>query len=156
MSRSTGVTALLLLLLLALPASAQDTDVPYWASIRAERVNMRVGPGTSYRIDWVYRRVLLPVKVIRRKEGWRLVEDPDGTRGWMIGQFLSRDRSAIVTGNGPAEMRKEPSAASRLLWRLEPGVVARLGPCQSGWCRIELKGRRGFVRENRLWGPGEP
>jgi len=161
MSRLPSVSALFVLLAIAAPALAQDTEVPYWASIRAEVVNMRVGPGTTYRIDWVYRRTFLPMKVVRRDAGWRLVEDPDGTQGWLLARFLSRDRTAIVTGKGPdemrpAEMRKEADGKAPLLWRLKPGVVAKLRSCESGWCNIELKGHRGFVREDRLWGPGEP
>lgn len=150
------MTAFFVLLALAAPISAQEANTPYWASIRAEVVNMRVGPGTSYRIEWVYRRVLLPVKVIRRKEGWRLIEDPDGTKGWMLGRFLSRDRSTIVIGEGLAEMRKQADAKSPLLWRLEPGVVARLRDCKERWCEIELKQRQGFVRQELLWGTRTP
>jgi len=156
MSKLPGVSAFFVLLAVATSASAQEAEVPYWASIRAEVVNMRVGPGTSYQIDWVYRRTLLPLKVIRRKEGWRLVEDPDGARGWMLGRFLSRDRSAIVTGDGLAEMRKQADPASQLLWRLESGVIVGLGDCESGWCEIRLRGHKGYVRQVRLWGPGEP
>lgn len=140
----------------AAPAVAQDEDVPYWASIRASEVNMRVGPAESYKIDWVYRRVGLPMKVVRRQEGWRLVEDPDGTSGWVLGRFLSRDRAAIVSGSGDAEMRDKAGSSSRLLWRLEPGVSGKLGDCDSGWCRFTVEGRKGFVREDRLWGAGEP
>jgi len=45
---------------------------------------MRVGPGEDYRINWVYHRAHLPVKVLRVMEGWRLIEDPDGARGWVL------------------------------------------------------------------------
>ena len=65
---------------LAAPASAQDREVPYWATLRATEVNMRVGPSEAYPIAWVYRRQGLPVKVLRVREGWRLVQDPDGER----------------------------------------------------------------------------
>ena len=33
---------------LAAPAAAQEAKVPYWASIRASEVNMRVGPAEEY------------------------------------------------------------------------------------------------------------
>ena len=59
---------LALLLLVITPfagAWAQNRDVPYWASMRAEKVNMRVGPSAEYRIDRVYQRKGLPVKVVR-------------------------------------------------------------------------------------------
>ncbi|MCB2061211.1 MAG: hypothetical protein KDE21_11930 [Novosphingobium sp.] len=138
------------------PATAQEREVPYWASIRVDEVNMRVGPGGSYRIAWVYRRKNLPVKVVRLMQGWRLIEDPDGDSGWMLGRFLTLERGAIVIGKGLADMREEADPASRLLWRVEPGVVGKLGDCESGWCGFEVEGRAGFVNQSRLWGPGEP
>ena len=36
----------------------------------------------------------LPMKVLRMIGGWRLVEDIDGARGWMLAQFLTRTRTA--------------------------------------------------------------
>ena len=120
------------------PAMAQDSETPYWASIR------------------VYRRKQLPLKVLRISEGWRLVEDPDGTKGWMVARFLSRDRTAIITGTKPAAMRAEPAAGARLAWKLEPGVVGALGECEAGWCRFDVGGRAGWVRQDRLWGASAP
>ena len=97
------------------------------------------------------------MKVLRRMEGWRLVEDPDGARGWMLARFLKRDRGAIVKGKGLAEMREKGDDGARLLWRLEPGVSGRLGDCDGGWCRLDLgDGRAGFVAQERLWGWGNP
>lgn len=141
---------------LAAPAAAQDAEVPYWASIRASEVNMRVGPGEDYRINWTYRRPHLPVKVLRMMEGWRLVQDPDGARGWMLARFLTRERGAIVKGKGLAELREAGQDDSRLLWKLEPGVVGKLGDCKAGWCRFEVAGHVGHVREDRVWGAGAP
>lgn len=140
----------------AVPAAAQDAKTPYWASIRAGEVNMRAGPGEDYKVDWVYRRPQLPVKVLRLMEGWRLVEDPDGTRGWMLARFLTRQRSAFVKGEGLAEMRDKAAADARLLWRVEPGVVVLLDECGDGWCGVRIGERAGYIRQDRLWGAGEP
>ena len=130
--------------------------MPYWASIRADEVNMRVGPGEDYRIVWVYHRQQLPLKVLRMKEGWRLVQDPDGARGWMMGRFLTRTRGTIVMGKEPADMREKADDGSPLRWRLPPGVTGLLGDCGDGWCQIDVGGRRGYVAQDRLWGTGEP
>jgi SH3-like domain-containing protein len=146
----------LVLLVLAVPATAQDREVPYWATLRADEVNMRVGPGSDYKIDWVYRREGLPIKVVRLVEGWRLVEDPDGTRGWVVARLLSPDRGAIVIGEGLAEMREAAAASAPALWKAQPGVVGRLGECADGWCRFDVDGREGWVRAGRLWGAGNP
>lgn len=142
--------------LFAAPAAASDSQPPYWVSIRAKEVNMRIGPGEDYRIVWVYRRPNLPLKVLRVKEGWRLVQDPDGAQGWMLQQFLTRNRGGYVRGEGPADMREKPDETARLLWRVAPGVVGALGDCSDGWCAFDVDGRKGFVRANRIWGAGEP
>lgn len=148
--------AVLLFFGAAAPVRAQTAEVPYWASLRVDKVNMRVGPGEDYRIQWVYRRKQLPLKVIRVKEGWRLVEDPDGATGWMLARFLTRDRGAIVKGAGLADMRAKGAEGSRVLWRVEPDVTGDLGECDDGWCEFTVTGHRGFVKQGRLWGAGEP
>ncbi|WP_323982138.1 SH3 domain-containing protein [Novosphingobium aureum] len=139
------------------PAHAEDDNgVPYWASIDAEVANMRVGPGNSFRIEWVYRRMHLPVKVVRREGPWRQIEDPDGTRGWMRDLLLSRQRGAIVRAGELVEMHAEGNSGSALLWQVEPGVVGLLGECEAGWCSFDVEGHRGFVREDAIWGAGAP
>jgi SH3-like domain-containing protein len=140
------------------PARAADDDkVPYWASIDAEVANLRVGPGDSYKIDWVYRRPHLPVKVLRREGPWRLVEDPDGARGWMRDLLLSRTRGGLVKdAGGLIEMHAEGRSGSPMLWRVQPGVVGVLGECKEGWCAFDTAGHKGFVREDALWGTGAP
>lgn len=147
-----------LALIAASPAAAADGDeLPYWASLRANEVNLRVGPAETYRISWVYHRPGLPMKVLRKMEGWRLVQDPDGARGWLLARFLRRDRGAIVIGQGLAEMHEKGNPGTRLLWRVQPGVSGKLGDCDEGWCRFDIGGGRlGYVPQDRLWGVGNP
>ena len=157
-----AVLLLAALTLAAAPVAAADNDaVPYWASLRAKPVNMHVGPGEDYRTNFRYHRENLPMKVLRKMEGWRLVEDPDGARGWMLARFLKPERGAIVVAPkgedaSLAEMRDSGDAEGKLLWRLEPGVTGKLGDCANGWCKFEVEGRSGYVRQELLWGPGNP
>lgn len=144
------------LLGIAVPAAAQEAKVPYWASIREGEVNMRVGPAEEYQIAWVYRRPQLPVKVVRVKDGWRLVQDPDGAKGWMNQRFLTRQRTGFVIGKEPADMRQSGDSGAKLLWRIAPGNVGLLGDCDAGWCKFEVGKRKGFIAQSRLWGAGEP
>jgi SH3-like domain-containing protein len=143
-------------LLLATVAHAQDREVPYWATIKAETLNMRAGPGRDFPVRWVYKRAGLPLKVVRVHEGWRLVTDPDGAEGWVTANLLSAERGALVIGQGLAAIRVEPADGAKLKWKAEPGVVAALGECERGWCEVDVGGRTGFVRANRLWGAGKP
>lgn len=141
----------------AVPAVADDSKTPYWASIRRnDDVNMRVGPGEDYRILWVYHRQYLPLKVLRIKEGWRFVEDPGGAKGWVLARFLTRERTALVQGKEPAPMNEKGAADAKLLWRLAPGVIGLLGDCGQGWCQFSVGPRKGYVEQSRLWGAGEP
>ncbi|GMM94455.1 SH3 domain-containing protein [Qipengyuania sp. MTN3-11] len=152
MHRFSLILGLILAMACAGPASAQDREVPYWASIRASELNMRVGPSADYKISWVYRRPGLPVQVVRVHEGWRLIRDPAGDQGWVAARLLSPDRSAMVVGEGLVSMQGSPSSAGAPRWRLEPGVVGRLGDCDGGWCELDVDGRRGWVSQARLWG----
>ena len=143
--------------LAGVPAGAQEREVPYWASIRVDEVNMRVGPGGSYRVAWVYRRKQLPVKVVRLMQGWRLIEDPDGDRGWMLGRFLTLDRGAIVTGEGLADMREQAelmeqqaerfyrAAAQRTPDADTRALLDQLAAAESAHCRTTICHRFGPI-----------
>ncbi len=146
----------LLALAIAAPAAAQDAELPYWASIDTPEANMRVGAGEQFPILWVYKREGLPVKVVRLMQGWRYVEEPDGTTGWISASLLSRRRTAIVTGEELVPMRAQPSETAPLRWNIEPGVVGVLGDCENGWCELDVERHVGWVEQSRLWGAGEP
>ncbi|PKP96935.1 MAG: hypothetical protein CVT74_15590 [Alphaproteobacteria bacterium HGW-Alphaproteobacteria-13] len=149
--------SLFLAVLLALPVAAgpaaaqSDPVLPYWASISVDEARMRKGPSPDVPVIWEYRRRDLPVKVIARHENWRKVEDPDGTQGWMAARLLSRTRTAIVTGEIRA-MRTSADAAAPIAYRAEPGVVGRITNCRPGWCLFDVKGRRGWVETDHIWG----
>ena len=126
--------------LIASTGHAQDREVPYWASLRADEV----------------KRKGLPVKIVRVVEGWRLVQDPDGTQGWIVARLLNPQRTAVVIEGELLPMREDPSETSLLKWKLEPGVVGILRECVDGWCELDIDGRIGWVNEARLWGVGDP
>jgi SH3-like domain-containing protein len=147
-----GLALLAVLAIAPQPARSQGRAVPYWARLRYDEVRMRVGPSEEYPIAWVYRRKGLPVKVVRVHEAWRLVEDPEGERGWIARSQLDRERGVMVTGRGLAEVRAEPSRSAALRWRAQPGVVAQLERCRGDWCEVDIDGRRGWVARARLWG----
>ncbi len=143
------------LLLLASAASAQEKNPPYWASIASGEAMTRTGPGKTYPGIWLYKRRDLPVRVVKRYESWRLIEDPDGARGWMLVTLLSDRRTALVKPGDPRPVRIEPSEGARVRYLVEPGVVGRIDNCQRGWCRIAVGRREGFIRAADLWGVGE-
>ncbi|MCK0128272.1 SH3 domain-containing protein [Erythrobacter sp. F6033] len=151
-----AIGAVLAVFTVTASAQAQNREVPYWASLRYDEVRMRVGPSQEYKIDWIYRRKGMPVKVVRTRDGWRLVEDPKGGRGWIASSQLVLTRGVLVTGDGLVDIRAEPDAGSMLRWKAEAGVVAKLLDCSANWCEIDASGRIGWVPADRIWGEGEP
>lgn len=152
-SRAFAAAVLLALGLAPTPGGAASgpRTVPYWASLAAGQARMRTGPGRNYPASWLYQRTGLPVRVIETYPGWRKVRDQDGTEGWMIGNLVSDQRTGVVRG-GIAELRDAPDPGSKVMWRAEPGVIGRLSHCGSGWCRIDVAGRAGYVETDHLWG----
>ena len=149
---SRQILAAAALLAVVGPAAAQsDVELPYWASISVDEARMRKGPSPDVPVLWEYRRKDLPVRVIARFETWRKIEDPDGTQGWMAARLLSRTRTAIVTG-GIRPMREKPDAAAAIVFRAEAGVVGRITDCKDGWCLFNVKGRKGWIETDHIWG----
>lgn len=128
---------------------------PYWASISAGQAKMRTGPGRQFPASWLYQRANLPVKVLETYPNWRRIEDPDGTIGWMQANLLSEDRTALVIGE-VRPLREAPDASARIIWRAEPGVVGKLSECSRGWCKLDVRGRMGFVETSHIWGVDAP
>jgi SH3-like domain-containing protein len=143
------------LVTLAAPAAAQDRQPPYWASIASGEAMMRTGPGRNYPGVWLYKRRDLPIRVIKTYPNWRLIEDPDGTRGWMLVSLLSDRRTAIIKPGGPRPIHERPDPSSRIAYLAEHGVVGRIEQCANGWCRIRIGTREGNIQVSNIWGVGE-
>ena len=60
-----------------------NLPLPRFVSLRGGKVNVRRGPGLEYRIDWVFQRSGLPVRVIDRRH-------------------RARDRAGRAGGGGPS------------------------------------------------------
>jgi SH3-like domain-containing protein len=143
------------LLLAATGASAQERQPPYWASIASGEAMMRTGPGKNYPGVWLYKRRDLPIRVVRTYPNWRLIEDPDGVRGWMLVSLLSDRRTAMIRPGKPREIRERPDGASRVAYLAEQGVVGKIDRCADGWCRLRVGNRSGYIRIADLWGVSE-
>jgi SH3-like domain-containing protein len=155
MRRGTAwLLALAGILAVSIAGAQPRRQTPYWASINSGEAMMRVGPGRNYRGIWKYVRRDLPVRVTEVYQDWRKIEDPDGAGGWMLVSLLSDTRTAIVRGDAPRPMYREPDERSAVRYRAEPGVVGRISQCHAGWCRLDVGGRDGFIRTDFLWGLG--
>jgi SH3-like domain-containing protein len=132
-------------------AEAPGLPVPRFVSLRSGEVNMRVGPGTRYSINWVYKREGLPVEIVQEFDQWRKIRDMDGTTGWVHKQMLQGRRSAIIKAR-VAVLRRSPDAKASAVIKAEKGVYGRLSECKKEWCLVQLQGKKAWARKADIWG----
>jgi SH3-like domain-containing protein len=122
-------------------------------ALRFDDVNLRVGPGTRYPIDWVYHRRDLPVEILRELDDWRLVQDQDSVRGWVRAQTLTPRRGFVVRG-AERVLRSTAAEDGSAVARLKPGVIGRVRSCAAGsiWCEVEVTTYRGFLKRDEMFG----
>lgn len=152
MKRRAVLAIMAMFVSLQVSQAIAQKKVPYWASISAGQAKMRTGPGRQFPASWLYQRAGLPVKVIETYPNWRKIEDPDGAQGWMQANLLSDERAGLIIKGEIRALREMPSASARIVWRAEPGVVGKLSECRKGWCRIDVRGKMGYVETTALWG----
>jgi len=143
------------MMMFAVPAAAQEKQPPYWASIASGQAMTHTGPGRNYPNVWLYQRRDLPVRVVKKYENWRLIQDPDGEQGWMLVTMLSDRRTAIVKPGQSRSIRVGPYDGAKPEYMAEPGVVGRISKCDDGWCRIEVGSRKGYISTSDIWGVSE-
>jgi SH3-like domain-containing protein len=130
-------------------------QVPRFVSLKATRVNVRIGPGEDYKIAWVFTRPGLPIEVIQEYDTWRRIRDSDGQVGWVFQSLLSGKRTAVVSPwakGDPRPVRASASSSADITAYLEPGVTGEVDRCADGWCKIEGKGYAGWIAADQLWG----
>jgi SH3-like domain-containing protein len=146
----------------ALPArdptrgAVTNLPVPRYVTLKTNEGNARRGPGLSHRVDWVFTRAGLPLRVTAEYENWRRVEDAEGVGGWVHYTLLSGVRSVLITQD-MAEFHSDPDPAATVVVQAEQGVVGKLLECSPDWCRVGLDGYKGWVQKSAIWGvdPGE-
>ena len=142
------------------PAVGSGLPVPRFVSLKADRVNLRNGPGTDYPTGWVYRRAGLPLEIIKEFEGWRQVRDADGATGWVLQSFLSGRRTGLVlpwerkSGTQPpvVPIMAGDSERANVVANVEAGVIADLHACDGRWCRVTVGDYSGYIEQKKLWG----
>lgn len=128
-----------------------NLPLPRFVSLKANEANARRGPDTSHKIDWVYQRRDLPLRVTAEFEHWRRVEDMEGQGGWMHYALLSGVRTAVVA-HDMTQLRARAQTDSRELALLERGVIGTLRHCDPDWCEISFDDLSGWVPKDALWG----
>lgn len=136
--------------------------LPRFVSLKASRVNLRIGPGRNYSVEWLYLKSGLPMEIIQEFDNWRRVRDSEGAEGWINQSLLSGKRTAIVA---PWQRGKDAQVSlmaaarddARVVAWIEPGAVGTIRSCNGQWCRMSFDGPTGWIAQSQIWGayPGE-
>ncbi len=156
------------LILLSGGAGAQENvgpsglPIPRFVSLQSSQVNMRVGPGTQYAVEWRYVRRGLPVEIIQEYDNWRRIRDSEGAEGWVFHSLLSGRRTGIAAPWAKGKQSGVPLLAdaeqgARTIAQVEPGAIGNVVLCDGAWCQMNFSGHIGWMDQDRIWGvyPGE-
>jgi SH3-like domain-containing protein len=155
-----GACALILTTSFATPVLAGNSadmgkvtnrPIPRFVSMKASEGNVRRGPSLTHRIDWVFKRRDMPLRITAEHGHWRRVEDRDGIGGWVHYSLLSGTRTVLVEKD-MLQLHARPDATTPVKAALELGVVARVSACEGEWCLLRSGGFKGWAPKARLWG----
>ena len=135
--------------------TASGLPVPRFVSLKADKVNMHIGPAKTYEVRWVYQRAGLPVEITAEFENWRRVRDSDGAEGWVYHSLLSGRRTGVVTAKSKDNLiplYRSADAGSGVVAQLQPGVLGQVKRCTDTWCQFSGHGFDGYIPQVRLWG----
>jgi SH3-like domain-containing protein len=135
--------------------SASGLPLPRFVSLKADKVNMHIGPSKSHEVKWLYQRAGLPVEITAEFENWRKIRDADGTEGWIYHSLLSGRRTGLViskTKDALIAIHDDPDKEAAVTAHLEPGVHGTVKRCKDGWCQIAGRGFEGWIPQVHLWG----
>jgi len=130
---------------------ADTKATAHFASLRAEKVYLRAGPGADFPIQWVFVRRGLPVEILATFDIYRKIRDSEGTVGWVNQQMLTGRRSVLVAG-AIRDLHSDANATSEVVAQLEPGVVAAVSKCDPTWCEVKAGGYKGWLKRDEVWG----
>lgn len=133
--------------------SVTGLPLPRFVSLKRGEGNARRGPSLDQRIDWVFVRTGMPLRITAEHGHWRRVEDREGVGGWVHYSLLSGARTVIVDQD-MLPLRAREDDRSPEVARLQAGVVAEVGSCSLDWCRLSAGGFGGWAPKTALWGVG--
>ena len=127
--------------------------LPRFVSLKADKINVHVGPAKTYDVTWIYTRAGLPVEITAEFENWRRIRDGEGAEGWVYHSLLSGRRTGLVLAKDDlVPLRDAGDAEGAVTAKLQGGVIGTVKKCTGTWCRIFGEGFDGWIEQQRLWG----
>ena len=122
----------------------------YFLMLKNKKVNVRYGPSFDYPIKYIYKKKLLPLKIIDKKENFRRIIDIKNNSGWIHLSQLRDSKSLITTSQ--KILFKKATKFSKPLVKLDKGRLLVLKKCKPNWCQVKTGSYTGWVDKTNLWG----
>lgn len=131
-----------------------DLPIPRFACLRSNKVNMHVGPGVKYPVEWTFVCKSMPLMITAEFEQWRRVKAIDGTVGWIHKSMLSSKKNKILEQD--TAMYTRASKNSKKIANLSKWVVVDVLKSSKSWSKVSTKtddGLKiiGWVKNNSFW-----
>lgn len=134
----------------ALASLSWEANAQRMVSVSSHEANLRSGPGTNHEVEWIVDKGF-PLQVLSRRGDWLQVRDFENDRAWIHRSLTGTVPHFIVTAK-VANVRSEPTTASRVVGKLSYGDLVKTLARTTGWIKIQRAGMRGWVSKKLLWG----
>ncbi len=135
-------------------AQAETQNYPRFETLKANKANLRKGPGVEFPIDWTYQGGRIPFQILSEYNGWYRVQDLEGSKGWILKRFFSPKRTIQIASTENVPIYAKAAENSKVIaWaaHLAKGDIRQCEASQD-WCFIEFNAYKGFVLKRHLWG----
>ena len=130
--------------------NANSEEKKIFFMLKNNKVNVRYGPSFDYPIEYIYKKVQLPVKLIDKKENFRRIIDHKKNSGWIHISQLRKSKSLITTST--KILFKKPTKYSKPLAKIDKGRLLIVKKCEKNWCNIETEKFSGWIDNTNIWG----
>ncbi len=144
----------LILFSISITSASSATEM---LSVKADKVNMRSGPGIQHKVKWEY-GVGFPFEVLQKQGDWLQVKDFEDETGWIHRVHLGKSshlivKKAIKDRDQTINIRSGPSNDSAIIGNAYHGVVFTILEVNSDWVKVQHDtGFTGWVKKTLLWG----
>lgn len=148
-----------------LAMSSADSSALETATVTADALNMRSGPGISYSKRGVLHKGA-KVTILEKSKGWVKIKDSSGKTAWVSGQYLSTSGGnsssssssesagyiAYVSVNSSLNLRSEDSTSGSVIASLKNSEkVQIIEKKDNGWSKVKTEsGKIGWVSSKYL------
>ena len=119
-------------------------------SLKKDKVNVRYGPSLESPINYVYKKIDLPIKQIDKNDNFRMIIDVKNNSGWIHVSQIKKINSIIPLKD--KILFQKPSNFSKPLAKIKKGRILIVKRCNENWCQIKTSKFKGWIKNTNIWG----